>query len=178
MLRLNLDQQLRAKIRPLGKCLHITTSGVLMLKIVGYRLGKIYGRLPGPARKIVVSLLLLGFVWALLPFGKEPKSETNVPTPHQIEEKNAARDDFAENCFLIKEKVAPLYGKKFAIDAAIDSTCSTTENMPGFIQDTLTCSIAFSLKNDYEKNKGYEEANANAFKACMARRNNEPAPID
>ena len=141
-----------------------------MLKSAAYHLGRLYGRLPHPARVIVVGLLLLGVVWALLPFGKPPESETHGSAPQQTEEKNAARDEFAENCFFIKEKVAPLYGKTYAIDATMDATCGTTENMPGFIQDTLTCSVAFSLQNDYKKNKGYEEAKTNAFKACMARR--------
>lgn len=60
-----------------------------MLKSISYSLGRLYGRLPTPARVIAIGLLLFTLVWALYPSGKRPESETLVVSPLQSDPKQA-----------------------------------------------------------------------------------------
>lgn len=95
-----------------------------MLKSIAYRLGRLYGQLPTPARAIVVGMLLLACVWVLLPSGELPKSETHgvalpqnstktalttAPTPEQETEVNSDHLDAKHVCqkFVLKQLIAP-----------------------------------------------------------------------
>ena len=60
-----------------------------MLKSIAYRLGRLYGQLPTPARAIVVGMLLLACVWVLLPSGGPPGSETHGAALPQSSTKTA-----------------------------------------------------------------------------------------
>lgn len=60
-----------------------------MLNSIAYSLGRLYGRLPTPARVIAIGLLLFAFVWALSPSGERPESETHAVMPSQVDPKQA-----------------------------------------------------------------------------------------
>jgi len=82
-----------------------------MLKSIAYSLGRLYGRLPTPARVIVIGLLLFAFVWALSLSGKRPESESHVATPSQGDSKQARLAALTP-----EQRIEE--GKKAAIEAA------------------------------------------------------------
>lgn len=111
--------------------------------------------------KGTISAIALGIFVSYIVSGCSNDDTTKTGT------KKSPKEEFAETCYFITEKIAPLYGKKYAIDAIYDNTCKTTANMPGYVEDMQKCAVAGSLWYSYSKNMSYDSARASAVKECI-----------
>lgn len=95
-----------------------------MLKSIAYSFGRLYGRLPTPARAIAVGLLLLAFVWMLLPSGERPGPEMQGATPQQTDLKQARAALTPEQRIEEEKKTAIEAAEKKRTDDAIQRASS------------------------------------------------------